>query len=367
MKSVGRLLREKRERLNRTVAKCAKETKISKRFIVGIEEENLEIFPGEAYFLGFLKIYAKYLGFNGEEIASQYKRQQKVEQPIPLEELTKPFRKKKKSYTVLISSIAIMAILCIILIYVLLFRNPTDNKQIVDNKNEVEDVKKNDIEEKEINKDFELYYKFRTSKEYKDFYVDDGFSFVIDGNNDLNFLIKEIDNIENKVLIYFFETQEELKLSIDESVYFDFNKDGENDFIIKVNSIDSILRKANIGLVKDTNVLPSNVSQFANYQLSENMENLKVINIDIETSGAAYMKYIADSSSEEEKLLRRRENVRITAQNEIELHLTNIQNMVLKINGKQQKLPNGFVSFIYIKWILNEESGNYELDVEYKE
>ena len=64
-----RLIREEKGIDMQTVAD---ETKIQKKFLQAIEENQWEALPGEVYLRGFLRIYAKYLGIDGQEIIDIY-------------------------------------------------------------------------------------------------------------------------------------------------------------------------------------------------------------------------------------------------------------------------------------------------------
>jgi len=87
MESVGRKLREAREKHNYNLEQIARDTHISKQFLEALEEENFAVMPGDTYVLGFLRNYAEYLGLNPEEMIGLYRNLRIQEQPMPMSEL----------------------------------------------------------------------------------------------------------------------------------------------------------------------------------------------------------------------------------------------------------------------------------------
>ena len=94
MESIGEKLRKAREQLGRSVEEIARETNITKRYIVALENEDFDAFPGEPYLVGFLRTYAETLGLSSDEVVALYKNFKIQEQPLPMDELIqKPNRK----------------------------------------------------------------------------------------------------------------------------------------------------------------------------------------------------------------------------------------------------------------------------------
>lgn len=95
MEAIGEKLRSAREEQGRSIEEVARETNIAKRYIVALEEENFDAFPGEPYLIGFLRTYSETLGLSPDEIVALYKSFKIQEQPLPMDELIqKPKRKK---------------------------------------------------------------------------------------------------------------------------------------------------------------------------------------------------------------------------------------------------------------------------------
>jgi cytoskeleton protein RodZ len=87
MESIGKHLREARDQRNLTVDQIARDTNISRQYIVALEEDRYEAFPAEPYIIGFLRNYSDYLGLDTEGLIGKYRTLKIQEQPAPLEEL----------------------------------------------------------------------------------------------------------------------------------------------------------------------------------------------------------------------------------------------------------------------------------------
>ena len=87
MRSLRDLLINKREERGLTISQVAYETNISKKYIEALENESFNVFPAEAYLLGFLKNYAEFLGLELDAVLAEYKNCLLREEPTPLNEL----------------------------------------------------------------------------------------------------------------------------------------------------------------------------------------------------------------------------------------------------------------------------------------
>ncbi|MDR2661902.1 MAG: helix-turn-helix domain-containing protein [Treponema sp.] len=90
MESLGNKLRTARESKGYSYDQVSRETNIAGRYIQALEEEAFDVFPGEAYLLGFLRNYGEYLGLNPQELQSGYRALKIQEQPVPVEQLLRP-------------------------------------------------------------------------------------------------------------------------------------------------------------------------------------------------------------------------------------------------------------------------------------
>ena len=87
MDSLGDRLKESREKQNYSLEQIARDTRISKRYLEALEEEDFTVFPGETYLIGFLRNYTQYLGLDANEFVALYRNIKIQEQPIPMDEL----------------------------------------------------------------------------------------------------------------------------------------------------------------------------------------------------------------------------------------------------------------------------------------
>ena len=68
----GEVLRETREAKNITLEYIAQHTKISKRYLQAIEDEDFENFPETVYLKGYLRQYASQIGLDPDDIVQCY-------------------------------------------------------------------------------------------------------------------------------------------------------------------------------------------------------------------------------------------------------------------------------------------------------
>ena len=96
MKTVGEILKKTRVEKNLSLEEVENKTKIRKKFLEALEEDNWEKIPGAAYTKGFLKNYLDFLGLPEKETLAIFRRQfderEKVKITAPFSEaLREPF------------------------------------------------------------------------------------------------------------------------------------------------------------------------------------------------------------------------------------------------------------------------------------
>lgn len=67
-KILGDVLKKAREKKGLSIDSVAEETKIQKRYLLDLEDENFDDMPGKVYERGFLRTYAELLGLNLDDI-----------------------------------------------------------------------------------------------------------------------------------------------------------------------------------------------------------------------------------------------------------------------------------------------------------
>jgi len=84
---IGDLLRTERENKGLSLFDVEERTKIRAKYLQALEEENFEEIPGEAYRIGFLRNYARFLELDPEPILNQYRAQYDKSEPDSLQPL----------------------------------------------------------------------------------------------------------------------------------------------------------------------------------------------------------------------------------------------------------------------------------------
>ncbi len=94
MGAFGDNLRREREMRGITLAEMSDSTKISKRWLKALEDEEFEILPGGVFNRGFVRSYARFLGIHEEQAVADYvtasHEQKPAEDKFPLEIHKKP-------------------------------------------------------------------------------------------------------------------------------------------------------------------------------------------------------------------------------------------------------------------------------------
>lgn len=80
MRHISEILRSEREKKGLSIDDIVEDTKIRREFIVAIENANFNSLPSESYALGFVKNYAKYLGFPVKTAAALFRREYEAKQ-----------------------------------------------------------------------------------------------------------------------------------------------------------------------------------------------------------------------------------------------------------------------------------------------
>lgn len=95
MITAGEILKNKRESLGKSLDTVSLDTKIQKRFLINIEENEYSEFESEIFLTGFIKIYSKYLDLDTEKILALYRRssQKRKAEKIPEAQKIKTLKK----------------------------------------------------------------------------------------------------------------------------------------------------------------------------------------------------------------------------------------------------------------------------------
>jgi len=66
--NIGRILKQRREELGRTLQNAEQETRIRKTYLESLENNRFSELPGQAYVTGFIRVYAHYLGLKSSPL-----------------------------------------------------------------------------------------------------------------------------------------------------------------------------------------------------------------------------------------------------------------------------------------------------------
>lgn len=128
MENIGELLRTARIEKNIKFEDVEKDTKIRRRYLEALENEEWDVIPGNVYLKGFMKTYARYLGLNEELLLDELEKVIKPDheaKPIP-EKIELPGRPKKK-IAIFLGCVAILILVASQYVYQHYFNLPDAN------------------------------------------------------------------------------------------------------------------------------------------------------------------------------------------------------------------------------------------------
>ena len=128
MENIGETLRNKRYEKMLTLKEIEQNTRIRRRYLEAMENEEWDIFPGLVYLKGFVKTYCRYLGLDEKDIIIALEGRltpSPPAQPLP-EKIDLPGRPRRK-VAFLLGFIAIIVLLVSHFIYTEYFDLPLTN------------------------------------------------------------------------------------------------------------------------------------------------------------------------------------------------------------------------------------------------
>ena len=94
---VGEILRDRREELGLDLDSIGEALRIKPSYLAALEQGHSDELPGPAYAIGFVRAYARHLGFNSEKVLARFRAESTVLQarpdltlPVPLGERSIP-------------------------------------------------------------------------------------------------------------------------------------------------------------------------------------------------------------------------------------------------------------------------------------
>ena len=134
MFEIGPALREARERRQLSYSQVEQDTKIRTRYLRALEDEEFGILPGPTYTKGFLRVYADYLGMEGQLFVDEFNsrhhdpRREPDREIYPKTRARQKHRARRESSLVMIALAAIVAIAS--LVFVAFVKSPDNTAQL---------------------------------------------------------------------------------------------------------------------------------------------------------------------------------------------------------------------------------------------
>jgi cytoskeleton protein RodZ len=361
MNQIGPLFRDARTESGKTIEDAVRETKIAKKYLVAIENENFDVFPGETYLLGFIRNYSQFLGLDPDEMILKYRDFKIQEQPAPIEQLTaKPHYQKRY---VLIGIIGIIVISTVL--YMLLSprregiekRREKKAREAVEEQGEKRESATGEegiivFDEEEIIKDFKAGSVIEIPLKNMVYRL----SIDTIGEN-LGFSIGDIP----------------FTLAPNERVEVDFDRDGRKDVLLRTNRLGEgtanlTLKKIfkaestdlTIGLETDETAVAGPpggphevviikedelfadipVAPKTGFQILSGYEKTD-ISADIKGVSTAYLAYTIDDEERQKVLLRNGDELSFTAKDVLRLMVSNARGLNIQVNGVAITLGRG--------------------------
>jgi len=136
---LGDKLRRARETLGLNLREVEEATKIRKKYLQALENENFEVIPGRTYTKGFLKIYAKYLNLDPKEILDEYESHftshSEANEFQPLSQSEQLFLRKNGKFLYIGIVVVIVTLLIVINLF---YKNWQENPAVSNNVNNAE-------------------------------------------------------------------------------------------------------------------------------------------------------------------------------------------------------------------------------------
>ncbi len=321
--TLGEFFQEARKEKGISIDEIVRDTNVPKKYLEAIEADNFEVFPGETYAMGFISNYAEALEVDRDLAIALYKRQMKIEQDSPIEELVG----KKKSFWLEYNNILIgagaAAILIIVILVFLISRRPGDD---------------NPAYPRSYYYSFDDMHKIASQK----FKVGDSIILTNDARN-LNI---EILKIEPSRSLTFKISNNNYTIKISELLSIDADNNGTNDLGVELVSAKQKEAKLALTLLKENMDMSdiSNrtelVSKYNEFIISESelmiSPTKSPVSMKILPQGSGFLSYIPDGKEEKQIFINNNVSLAITFTNNLLLYLGNSGAVKILIGNKEE-------------------------------
>jgi cytoskeletal protein RodZ len=391
VESFGRILRETRERKNLTAEQIARDTRISRRYLEALEEEDFSLFPGETYLIGFLRNYAEYLGLDKDELVTIYRNMKIQEQPLPMDELLNARQGPPRG----------LVILLVVLLVGVLGGGGYVLYNFL-NRQEPRQAGTAPAEEPRDGQDYVFQADGLTQ------WFNQGDRILVpmgDRRREIEITAIDQDRVELNV------PGGMIRLNLSEDRFVDLNLDNRPDIKMVFNDIDLLAstRRVNLGLsrlreaeqaaaasaaasaaagtvgqTQGATVRPAapaaptapppppaaaadarGAGEIADRQVVLSADGPRVFGVTIDFRGDTLFRYLIDNSSREQRFFQRGETFSVdSVRNEIQLWVSNAGAARVTVEGRDIAFGRpGQVVTKVVRWVQNETSGRYDLEV----
>ncbi|MFP4564082.1 MAG: RodZ domain-containing protein [Spirochaetia bacterium] len=389
MDAIGKKLKSAREEMGKSIEEIARETNIAKRFIVALEEEDFDAFPGEPYIIGFLRTYSETLGLSVDEILSLYKSFKIQEQPLPMDELIQKPNRKPLWFT-LIAVVLLAGIGAGIYFAVPAMRdkNGRETAQVEPEPvNEAEEagavyqLRDEIVERKFAEGDTLLVETGEETHRLVLVRVDDSLALnspqgriVLtsgeerlvdldgDGKEDIKLFLREIEvtGTEREAVLRLDKFTEIARISARESLEEETVEEGIFAEVEEANQETVEAGEESAPEIGSTTVV-ARQDQPRTIIESDTKEPLT---IDMIFRGYCLLRYLADGRTREERYFHKGETFRLEAETEVMLWISNAGSFKAKIGGRDVDMGRpGEVATKMVRWIQNDETGTWQLRI----
>jgi cytoskeletal protein RodZ len=365
MESYGEVLRKAREAKRVSIESITQSTAITKEYIESLENERVEDFPGESYFIGFLSNYCEFLGLNKEEILSLYHAKKIQESPVPLELL----QKKKPAFLVpliiFLSAAVLIATGCVL--YFSVFKIPEKKEQLA---------------KEQVEKEKSRQYQFSGKPETKRFYKGD--QILIPAKQGNGNIVLTVSNTKGNFAILTPAGSQVIELSEERDI--DIDGDGFADLIIYLSDVSNtdeshgaeiriLEKKLDNSYVEISPVQTENPDIPSSSTVRNNSARVVIhedtraypFTINVTFRGACLFRYKSDRQPYVEDYYKSGELVTITSNNGTRLWMSNLNALKIHVIAGLSSYDlevgkAGEVKVEDIKWV-RDNDGKYRLVV----
>ena len=363
MNQLGPIFKEARAESGKSIDDAVKETKIAKKYLFAIENENFDIFPGETYLIGFIRNYSQFLGLDPDEMVLKYRDYKIQEQPAPIEQLT--------AKTSTLKRFVLMGIIFVIIVSAGLYLLLTSDRERPTKDREKKVAQEEQKEEKEQEEVSGIMF-FEEEEIIRDFIKGDVIEIPI--KNSIHRI--SIDGIGDNLEFSIGEIP--FTLSKDERVEIDFDRDGRKDILLRTNrmgegSVNLTLKKIfktessdlllglneesgeasrqpesaaesgppEVVIIKEDELFSDiPVAPKSGFQIVSGYEKT-AISAAIRGISTAYVSFSTDGGEKEGKLLKNGDDISFTAKDVVRLSASNARGLNVQINDVSVTIGKG--------------------------